>query len=137
MQSGGRLAPHMHNAGGITGRICVNELHESKVDSENVVFCSSDQERVLEAKKSQQRTIDVIAGSLCFFPSSLYYYTVPFEEKEGRIALAFDINQKVDSLNRQHPLTCKFFAFIVKSLFQSAFVRRPKNHAQGWVKNSV
>jgi hypothetical protein len=28
---------------------------------------------------------------LCLFPSSLHHYTVPFEEAENRIVLAFDV----------------------------------------------
>lgn len=37
--------------------------------------------------------IDVVTGSLCFFPSQLRHYTVPFEE-ENRIVLAFDVVPK-------------------------------------------
>jgi hypothetical protein len=35
-----------------------------------------------------------VTGSLCLFPSSLHHYTVPFEEKEDRIVLAFDVIPK-------------------------------------------
>ena len=41
----------------------------------------------LENKKS----IDVVTGSLCLFPSSLLHYTIPFESEENRIVLAFDM----------------------------------------------
>ena len=41
-----------------------------------------------------KRIIDVVTGSLCLFPSSLHHYTVPFEEKEDRIVLAFDVIPK-------------------------------------------
>ena len=127
----------MHDAGWLTGSIYKNVPPKSKVDNGILVLCLSHQEPVLGVEKSQQRTIDVVIGSLCHFPSSLHHCTVSFEEKEDLIVLAFDINQKIDSLNCQYPLTCKFFAFIMKILFQSAFVRRLKNHAQGWVRNSV
>jgi hypothetical protein len=53
-------------------------------------------------EKSHQSIIDVVTGSLCLFPSSLHHYTVPFEEKEDRIVLAFDVIPKTvtQSINR-------------------------------------
>ena len=94
MQSGGKLAPHMHDSGWITGSIYINVPPKSKTDSGNLVLCLSDQEHVLGVEKNQQSIIDVVTGSLCFFPSSLHHYTVPFEEKEERIVLAFDVIPK-------------------------------------------
>ena len=63
---------------------------KSTADSGNLVVCLSDQEDALGVEESQQNIIDVMTGSLCLFPSSLYHYTVPFDEKEDRIVLAFD-----------------------------------------------
>jgi hypothetical protein len=94
MQSGGKLAPHMHDKGWITGSVYINLPPKSKSDSGNLVLCLSDQEHVLGVEKSHQSIIDVATGSLCFFPSSLHHYTVPFEEKEDRIVLAFDVIPK-------------------------------------------
>ncbi|MDB9968491.1 tetratricopeptide repeat protein [Gammaproteobacteria bacterium] len=94
MQSGGKLAPHMHDTGWITGSIYINVPPKSETDSGNLVLCLSDQDHVLGVEKSQQSIIDVVTGSLCLFPSSLHHYTVPFEEKEERIVLAFDVIPK-------------------------------------------
>ena len=94
MQSGGRLAPHMHDKGWITGSIYINVPPKSETDSGNLVLCLSDQDHVLGVEQSQQSIIDVVTGSLCLFPSSLHHYTVPFEEKEERIVLAFDVIPK-------------------------------------------
>ena len=94
MQSGGKLAPHMHDNGWITGSIYINVPPKSKTDCGNLVLCLSDQEHVLAVEKNQQSTIDVVTGSLCLFPSSLHHYTIPFEEKEDRIVLAFDVIPK-------------------------------------------
>ena len=94
MKSGGELAPHMHDTGWITGSIYINVPPKSKVNSGNLVLCLSDQEDVLVIEKSQQSIIDVVSGSLCLFPSSLHHYTVPFEESEDRIVLAFDVIPK-------------------------------------------
>ena len=94
MQRGGKLAPHIHDTGWITGSIYINVPPKSETDSGNLVLCLSDQYHVLGVEKSQQSIIDVVTGSLCLFPSSLHHYTVPFEEKEERIVLAFDVIPK-------------------------------------------
>ena len=67
---------------------------KSETDSGNLVLCLGDQDHVLGVEQSQQSIIDVVTGSLCLFPSSLHHYTVPFEEKEERIVLAFDVIPK-------------------------------------------
>jgi hypothetical protein len=54
----------------------------------------SDKKNVLGADKSQESIIDVVTGNLCFFPSSLCHYTIPFDEAENRIVLAFDVLPK-------------------------------------------
>ena len=91
MKSGGKLAPHIHETGWISGSIYINVPPKSKVNGGNLVLSLSDQEHALEVEESQQSIIDVVTGSLCLFPSSLHHYTVPFEEKENRIVLAFDV----------------------------------------------
>ena len=94
MQSGGKLAPHMHNSGWITGSVYINVPPKSEIDSGNLVLCLSDKDHVLGVEQSGKSIIDVATGSLCLFPSSLHHYTVPFEEKEERIVLAFDVIPK-------------------------------------------
>lgn len=90
MQSGGSLTAHIHDTGWITGSVYINVPPRSKVDSGNIVLRLSDQEPILGTENSQERSIDVETGSLCFFPSSLHHFTVPFEGK-NRIVLAFDV----------------------------------------------
>ena len=94
MKSGGKLAPHMHDPGWLTGSIYINVPPKSKINSGNLVLCLNDQGGDLEMEKSQQSVIDIVSGDLCLFPSSLHHYTVPFEEKEDRIVLAFDVIPK-------------------------------------------
>ena len=91
MQSGGKLDPHMHDTGWITGGIYINVPPKSKIDSGNLALCLSDQVHIQGVEKNYKSIIDVLTGSLCLFPSSLHHYTIPFEEKEERIVLAFDI----------------------------------------------
>jgi hypothetical protein len=92
MQSGGKLHPHMHDSGWITGSVYINVPPKSKADSGNLVLCLRDGDHPLVS--GQQSSIDVVTGSLCLFPSSLHHYTVPFDENEERIVLAFDVVPK-------------------------------------------
>ena len=94
MQSDGKLAPHMCDTGWITDSVYINMTKKLETDSGNFVSCLSDEDHVLGAEQSHQSIIDVITGRLCLFPSSLHHYTVPFEDKENRIVLAFDVIPK-------------------------------------------
>lgn len=94
MQSGGKLSSHMHDDGWITGSIYINVPPKSKTDCGNLVLCLSDQDHILGVEESHQSVIDVVTGRLCLFPSSLHHRTIPFEEKEDRIVLAFDVIPK-------------------------------------------
>jgi hypothetical protein len=64
---------------------------KKKTNAGNLVLCLSDQKYVLGLDDSRQSIIDVTTGDLCLFPSSLHHCTIPFEEKEDRIVLAFDV----------------------------------------------
>jgi tetratricopeptide (TPR) repeat protein len=93
MTSGGQLQPHMHESGWISGSIYINVPEKSKVDSGNLVVCIEEQQ-LAGAHKGQEKSIDVVTGSLCLFPASLLHYTIPFESNEERIVLAFDVVPK-------------------------------------------
>jgi hypothetical protein len=58
-----------------------------KTDSGNLVVCIDENEKI-------SKSVDVVTGSLCLFPSSLLHYTIPFEAEEERIVLAFDVKPK-------------------------------------------
>ena len=90
MKSGGELSAHIHDTGWVTGSIYINVPPKSKKDSGNLVLTTCDE--INEGSSTENvKSIDVVTGSLCLFPSSLLHYTVPFESKENRIVLAFDI----------------------------------------------
>ena len=93
MRSGGKLAAHMHESGWISGSVYVNVPVKSETNSGNLVLCLDEQVQTQELKgpNSQERIIDVETGSLCLFPSSLHHYTLPFDSKEDRMVLAFDV----------------------------------------------
>ena len=91
MRNGGKLDSHMHDEGWITGSVYINVPQKSNPNSGNLVLCSSDKDHVHGIEDKQESIINVVTGSLCLFPSSLHHCTVPFEEDENRIVLAFDV----------------------------------------------
>ena len=88
MKSGGKLKPHMHEYGWLSGSIYINVPEKKTIDSGNLVVCIDDTD------KANKKSIDVMTGSLCLFPASLLHYTIPFESDEDRIVLAFDVKSK-------------------------------------------
>ena len=91
MKSGGKLSAHIHEKGWISGSIYINVPPKIKTNSGNLVVCIDEREDETKKKINQKKSIDVVTGSLCLFPSSLYHYTIPFEAEEERIVLAFDV----------------------------------------------
>ena len=87
IKSGGELHPHIHERGWISGSIYINVPAKLKTNSGNLVVCIDDE-------KSHKKTINVVTGNLCLFPSSLFHYTIPFQSNEERIVLAFDVVPK-------------------------------------------
>ena len=93
MQSGGKLRPHMHENGWISGSIYINVPPKLKAESGNFVVCI-EEEYLTGENINQEENIDVVTGSMCLFPASLLHYTIPFESAEERIVLAFDVIPK-------------------------------------------
>jgi tetratricopeptide (TPR) repeat protein len=94
MQSGGKLAAHMHEPGWITGSVYINIPPKIKAGSGNLVLCIEDPQYLTDENINLSKEISVDTGSLCFFPSSLLHYTIPFESTAERIVLAFDMIPK-------------------------------------------
>ena len=86
MKKGGKLKAHMHDFGWLSGSIYVNVPQKSETDNGNLVVCIDEKNN-----NKNNKSIDVVTGSLCLFPSSLLHYTIPFEVEENRIVLAFDV----------------------------------------------
>jgi len=91
MKSGGKLSAHMHEEGWVSGSVYINVPPKLKTNSGNLVVCIEDEKHTTGKSINQKKIIDVVTGSLCLFPSSLYHYTIPFEAEEERIVLAFDL----------------------------------------------
>ena len=90
MKKGGKLEAHMHDFGWLSGSIYVNVPQKLETDNGNLVVCIDENESMV-VKNKIEKSIDVVTGSLCLFPSSLLHYTIPFEVEEERIVLAFDV----------------------------------------------
>ena len=88
MNKGGKLSPHMHELGWLSGSVYVNVPKKLGTDSGNLVVCIDDDENITNKNK---KSINVVTGSMCLFPSSLLHYTIPFETEEERVVLAFDM----------------------------------------------
>ena len=91
MKNGGKLSPHMHDEGWLSGSIYINVPKKKNTNSGNLVVCIDENEDELGLNKNPKKIIDVVTGSICLFPSSLLHYTIPFEADEERIVLAFDV----------------------------------------------
>ena len=86
MKSGGSLKSHMHESGWLSGSIYINIPKKIEKNNGNLVLSTG--------IKSQEKIIDLSTGTLCLFPASLHHFTIPFESREDRIVLAFDVNPK-------------------------------------------
>ena len=90
LKKGGKLKAHMHDRGWLSGSIYVNVPPKLQTNSGNLVVCIDKNENE-KNNNNNKKSIDVVTGSLCLFPSSLLHYTIPFEAEENRIVLAFDV----------------------------------------------
>lgn len=92
MRNGGKLAPHIHEDGWISGAVYINVPPKETPDSGNFVVCINDEILDEENKINRHDIIDVVTGSLVLIPSSPMHYTIPFNSFEYRIVLAFYVN---------------------------------------------
>ena len=94
MKSGGKLKPHIHDNGWLSGSLYINVPPKSKAESGNLVVSLGEDEDATDTRINLKNTINVVTGSLVLFPASLTHYTIPFEAEEERIVLAFDVIPK-------------------------------------------
>ena len=91
MKSGGELHPHIHNKGWLSGSIYINVPPKSNIDSGNLVVALGKDSDTTNSSLNSKKVLNVVTGNLVLFPASLMHYTIPFESKEDRIVLAFDV----------------------------------------------
>ncbi len=88
MKKGGSLSPHIHEYGWVSGSIYLNVPKKINNNDGNLVVGLDPQ---MHESIANKKSINVVNGNLCLFPSSLYHCTIPFESEENRIVLAFDV----------------------------------------------
>jgi len=93
MKSGGKLKPHIHDNGWLSGSLYINVPPKSKAESGNLVVSLGEEKDATDTRINVEKTINVVTGSLVLFPASLTHYTIPFEAEEERIVLAFDVKK--------------------------------------------
>ena len=94
MKSGGKLKPHIHSNGWLSGSLYINVPPKSKAESGNLVVSLGEGKDAADTRTNVEQIINVVTGSLVLFPASLTHYTIPFDAEEERIVLAFDVKQK-------------------------------------------
>ena len=94
MKNGGKLNPHIHENGWLSGSIYISIPSKLDADSGNLVVSVGEDSDVRNKDENPKEIIDVATGSLVLFPASLTHYTIPFESEEERIVLAFDVLPK-------------------------------------------
>ncbi|MDA9034922.1 tetratricopeptide repeat protein [Hyphomicrobiales bacterium] len=94
MKSGGKLNPHIHDQGWISGSVYINVPFKSNSEDGNLVVSLGEEKDVSDKLVNLKKIINVVTGSLVLFPGSLTHYTIPFEAEEDRIVLAFDVKPK-------------------------------------------
>ena len=93
MKSGGKLKPHIHDNGWLSGSLYINVPPKSKDESGNLAVSLGEEKDATDTRINVEKIINVVTGSLVLFPASLTHYTIPFEAEEERIVLAFDVKK--------------------------------------------
>ena len=94
LRSGGELAPHIHEEGWLSGTIYINVPSDLEDDSGSLVVTMEEDKYLSAQSTGYKKVVEISTGTLVLFPASLLHYTIPFESKEQRIVLAFDVIPK-------------------------------------------
>ena len=78
MRSGGKLDPHMHDTGWLTGSVYINVPSRSEPHSGSLVFLD-DKKIDFREGMGEGTVIDVETASMCLFPNTII---IPFHLKE-------------------------------------------------------
>ena len=97
MQSGGYLSSHIHEEGWISGAVYLSIPKDSGPDGqEGAIELSSDGDEYPRLHDEfEKKVILPNVGDVIFFPSSVFHRTIPFDSKEERICIAFDVKPEL------------------------------------------
>ena len=93
MQSGGHLTSHIHEDGWISGAVYLAIPKDNGPDGqEGAIELSTDGDGYPRLHDEFEKKIILPKeGEVIFFPSSIFHRTIPFNSKEERVCIAFDI----------------------------------------------
>ena len=93
MQSGGHLTSHIHEDGWISGAVYLAIPKDNGPDGqEGAIELSTDGNGYPRLHDEFEKKIILPKeGEVIFFPSSIFHRTIPFNSKEERVCIAFDI----------------------------------------------
>ena len=93
MQSGGHLGSHIHENGWISGAAYLTIPKDSDSEGcEGAIELSAYNDKYPRLHDEfEKKVILPKAGDVVFFPSSVFHRTIPFNSKEERICIAFDV----------------------------------------------
>ncbi|PPR35251.1 MAG: TPR repeat-containing protein YrrB [Alphaproteobacteria bacterium MarineAlpha6_Bin4] len=96
MQSGGHLDSHIHEEGWVSGSVYLSIPKEKKDPNEGAIELSLHGDNYPKKHENfPTKTYPVKVGDVVFFPSSVFHRTIPFNSKEERICIAFDVKPQV------------------------------------------
>ncbi len=92
MEKDGFLKSHIHPLGWISGVIYLDVPNKNKDEGNIELGYEGYNYPSKNKEKTPKKIIDVYAGDILLFPSSLFHQTIPFTSNNERICIAFDLN---------------------------------------------
>ena len=94
MNEGGNLSSHIHKEGWLSSSIYLKRPKKLQENDGDIKFSLHGGNYDDGGKIFPEKIVSIEQGDMVMFPSSIFHSTVPFESKEQRITLAFDILPK-------------------------------------------
>ncbi len=92
MRQGGHLDSHIHETGWISGAVYLAMPKQLANPEEGCIELSTHGDRYPQKHADfPTRLVKPEVGDVCFFPSSVFHRTIPFNSDEERICVAFDV----------------------------------------------
>ncbi len=92
MRQGGYLDSHIHEDGWISGSVYLAIPERSSDPDEGCIELSMHGDRYPQKHEDfPTKLVPLEVGDVCFFPSSVFHRTIPFQADQERICIAFDV----------------------------------------------
>lgn len=93
LKSSGYQESHNHSNAWVSGVFYIKVPKKNNKNDGDIVFSTHGYDFPKISAKVSQKIINVKEGNLVIFPSCLYHKTIPFESKNDRLSIAFDISR--------------------------------------------